>query len=198
MAILDKNLIVGTNNEDKLKEIIKIIAPWNLNIYTPKALNIESPHEHGNSFLENAEIKARYYMEKSGVSALAEDSGLCVEILQGKPGIHTADWAREVGNISEFFQVILKQIKNINPKIKSPKATFKVAFVYIDFITKNVKSVETQLDGSLSFKMLGNNGFGFDAFFIPEGQNKTLAEMSDAKKNDISPRKEALQKLLAF
>jgi XTP/dITP diphosphohydrolase len=192
-----RKIIIGTNNEDKLKEMLPYfnVIP-NLGIVTPKELGIQSPEEDGDSFHANAKIKADYYFEQSHFPAISEDSGLCIDALDGEPGIYTADWARECGSIENFFKLICKKLEAINPNYKNEviTAVFKLVFIYRD--AELTLAEEASIKGRINLSLIGENGFGFDSFFIPDGYNKTFAELNGSEKDNVNPRVKALENLI--
>jgi len=176
-------IIVATSNEHKLKEIKEIFHEFDivcLKDYSP-------PIETGNTFCENALIKAKS-IAHLGEIVLADDSGLEVQALMGLPGIYSSRYSG--GNDFENNKKLLEELKYIGNR----KARFVCCMVAI-INNKKIISAEGILEGNISFELKGENGFGYDPLFIPVGFNKTLAELGSEIKNKISHRKKALENI---
>ncbi len=192
-----KKLILGTNNQGKVREI-KSLLPKNVILDTPKKLNIMSPKETGSSFLENSLIKAKYFSEKTKTICLADDSGLEIDILGKLPGIYSARWA---GKKSNFKSAIKKVYKELDKRKVNNKKKIKCRFICaLTIYWPNKKFYQSQgiVEGILSIKPRGNNGFGYDPIFIPKGYKKTFGEMLFSKKFKIDHRYKAFKKIKRF
>lgn len=188
-------LFIGTNNLNKLKEIkdIFLIQNFNVEIVTPKELDInDEPIEDGNTFEENAIIKAKFYYEKCKLPCISEDSGICIEQLNNFPGIYSKRFLEDFDNYSKNENII-----SLMKNVKNRKATFHDVICYID---SNGKShiFEGINYGEISETQKGNEGFGYDPiFYIPE-YNKTEAELGNDYKNRYSHRALAFTKLINY
>ena len=192
-----KKLIIGTNNQGKVREI-KNLLPKHIILDTPKNLNIKSPREIGSSFLENSLIKAKYFSRKTKEICLADDSGLEIDILGKLPGIYSARWA---GKKSNFKLAIKKVYKELSKNDVNWKNKIKCRFVCVLTIywpNKKFYQSEGVVEGIISKKPNGNNGFGYDPIFIPKGYKKTFGEMSFKKKFKIDHRYKAFKKIKKF
>ena len=192
-----KKLIIGTNNQGKVREI-KNLLPKHIVLDTPKNLNIKSPREIGSSFLENSLIKAKYFSRKTKEICLADDSGLEIDILGKLPGIYSARWA---GKKSNFKLAIKKVYKELSKNDVNWKNKIKCRFVCaltIYWPNKKFYQSEGVVEGIISKKPNGNNGFGYDPIFIPKGYKKTFGEMSFKKKFKIDHRYKAFKKIKKF
>ena len=192
-----KKLIIGTNNQGKVREI-KSLLPKHIILDTPKNLNIKSPREIGSSFLENSLIKAKYFSRKTKEICLADDSGLEIDILGKLPGIYSARWA---GKKSNFKLAIKKVYKELSKNDVNWKNKIKCRFVCaltIYWPNKKFYQSEGVVEGIISKKPNGNNGFGYDPIFIPKGYKKTFGEMSFKKKFKIDHRYKAFKKIKKF
>ena len=192
-----KKLIIGTNNQGKVREIMSLL-PKHVIIDTPKNLNIKSPREIGSSFLENSLIKAKYFSGKTKDICLADDSGLEIDILGKLPGIYSARWA---GKKSNFKLAIKKVYKELSKNDVNWKNKIKCRFVCaltIYWPNKKIYQSEGVVEGIISKKPNGNNGFGYDPIFIPKGYKKTFGEMSFKKKFKIDHRYKAFKKIRKF
>ncbi len=188
-------LLVGTNNKGKLKEI-KDLLPNNLEIYSPLDFKIKSPLENGKTFEENSLIKARYFSKKSKITSLSDDSGLEVDILNGKPGIHSARWGGKKGDFKKAMNRVFKELdkKDKKWKQKKIKARFVCALTVYNSNKKLISSVG-KIEGWISPVMKGKNGFGYDPIFIPKGKKITFGEMKASEKYKIDHRFKAFKKI---
>ena len=194
----NKKLLIGTNNEGKLKEI-RDLLPKNIITFSTSGLNIKSPKEDGKNFSENSLIKSRYYSKKTGLLCLADDSGLEIDLLNKKPGIFSASWG---GKDSDFNKAIKKVFRELNKKDqdwknKKIKARF-VCALSISYLNKKIACVIGKVEGSISYKPKGKNGFGYDPIFFPNNVNKTFGEMQPSKKYKLDHRFNAFKKIKKF
>tara|TARA_B100000686_G_scaffold269972_1_gene286157 strand:+ start:253 stop:852 length:600 start_codon:yes stop_codon:yes gene_type:complete len=192
-----KKLILGTNNQGKVREI-KNLLPKYVMLDTPKKYNIRSPKEIGYSFLENSLIKAKYFSKKTKKVCLADDSGLEIDILGKLPGIYSARWA---GKKSNFKLAINKVYKELDKKEVNWKKKVKCRFICaLTIYWPNKKFYQSQgiIEGTISKKPKGSNGFGYDPIFIPNGYKKTFGEMLFLKKFQIDHRYKAFRKIKKF
>ena len=192
------NLIVGTNNQGKLREI-KDLLPKDLIISSPKDLKIKSPKENGRTFKENSLIKAKYFSKKSKMMCLADDSGLEIDFLDKSPGIYSARWGGKHGDFRKAIKRVFRELnkKDKNWKYKKIKARF-ICALSICYLDKKIASVLGKVEGYISVKPKGKNGFGYDPIFIPKNKRKTFGEMSSLKKYKIDHRFIAFKKIKKF
>ena len=189
-----KNLLFFSHNIKKILEVKKIFNNKNINV---KDLNffekIKEPNENGLSFAENAKIKSTFGLKNFSIPCFADDSGLCIRAIKNKPGIKSKRFLDSFETNDNAFEYIISNvIKN-----KNDQAFFKTAICLS--LKKNHHIVfEGRINGRISLKPKGKNGFGYDPIFIPEGYKKTFAEMSSKEKNKISHRKIALSKMESF
>ena len=191
-------LLIGTNNKGKLKEI-KDLLPKNLTIYSPLDFKIKSPIENGKSFKENSLIKAKYFSKISKMPCLSDDSGLEIDILNGDPGIYSARWGGKSGNFQIAMNKVFKKLnkKDKNWKIKKIKARF-ICSLTIYVSEKEIVSSVGKIEGYISPNMRGQNGFGYDPIFIPNGKKITFGEMKSIQKYKIDHRFKAFKKIKKF
>tara|TARA_Y100000591_G_scaffold297946_1_gene289351 strand:+ start:1815 stop:2414 length:600 start_codon:yes stop_codon:yes gene_type:complete len=192
-----KELIIGTNNQGKVREIKKLL-PKKLVLDTPKRLKIESPNETGSTFLKNSLIKAKYFSKKTGRVCLADDSGLEIDILNKLPGIYSARWAGPKSDFDIAIKKVYRELKkkNINWN-KKIKCRFICALTIYWPSNKFFQSKGT-VEGSISYKPKGRNGFGYDPIFIPKGYKITFGEMLFSKKSKVDHRYKAFKKIKKF
>ena len=192
------NLIIGTNNQGKLREI-KHLLPNRLKIYSPKKFKLKSPKENGKTFKENSLIKARFFSNKADMVCLADDSGLEIDLLNKNPGIFSSRWAGPKGNFDIAIKKVFKElsIKNNNWKNKRVKARFVCALSICWPGGKNISRIG-KIEGFISYKKIGKNGFGYDPIFIPKGSKITFAQMLSREKFKIDHRSKAFKKIKKF
>jgi XTP/dITP diphosphohydrolase len=191
-------LLVGTNNPGKLREI-KDLLPKNCQIYSPFDLKIKSPAENGKTFKENSLIKAKFFSEKSNKICLADDSGLEINILKGKPGIYSARWGGKDNDFSKAIKRVFKELDNVDKKwkIKKIKARFVCALTIYWPNKKSISSIG-KIDGYIVHELMGKNGFGYDPIFKPIGKKITFGEMISLEKYKIDHRSIAFKKIKKF
>ena len=187
-------LIIASNNAHKLEEIRAILGDSFEEILSLREAGIDHETvEDGQTFLENAEKKAREIMEISGCCALADDSGLCVDALDGAPGIYSARFSGVHGDDKANNRVLLQKMQGVEDR----SAHFTCAMVLVRPDGSAVRT-EGYFYGQIAFEEAGENGFGYDPlFYLPE-RGCTSAQLSPAEKNAVSHRAQALQKLLAL
>lgn len=189
-------LIIASNNAHKIYEIKKILSGKFDEILSLREAGIEhETEEDGSTFLENAEKKAREIAMISGECALADDSGICVDALDGAPGIYSARFAATDGtNASDTDNNALLLKKLEGKSDRSAHYTAAIALVYPD---GKVVTAEGYMHGKIIDTPRGTRGFGYDPLFVPTGEERTVAEMTDEEKNSISHRGRALELLLS-
>jgi len=186
-------VVIATSNKGKLKEFETLLAPLNWQFYSLKDLGIDSPIEDGATFYENALIKAKHAATISGYPAIADDSGLCVDSLNGAPGIKSARYAGENSSDADNNLKLLKSLENRNQR----NAAFVACLVFFDpNSNERPISAEGRLEGEIALNSKGKDGFGYDPIFLISGENKTLAELGKDYKNENSHRAKATKILL--
>jgi XTP/dITP diphosphohydrolase len=190
-----KKILIGTHNKGKIKEISYLLSK-KIKKISPFELKIKSPIENGKTFKSNSEIKAKYFFKKSKIITISDDSGLCIECLSNKPGIYSARWAKKFGNFRQAMLRIIQLVNRANKKKikKNIKAKF-VCSLTICFNSKKIITATGEIQGSISSKILGKNGFGYDPIFIPTGQTLTFGEIGKRKKMLMDHRYIAFKKL---
>ena len=191
-------LLIGTNNKGKLREI-RDLLPKYIKIYSTANFNLKSPLENGSTFKENSLIKSQYFSKKTNLVCLADDSGLEIDILNNDPGIYSARWAGKSGNFNKAIKRVYNALdkKDKNWKQKKIKARF-VCALSICFWNKKIALVVGKIEGSISNEPKGTNGFGYDPIFIPISKNKTFGEMVPSQKYKIDHRYQAFKKIKKF
>ena len=201
---LGDKLLIASNNQGKIKEIKKLLQPYNIQALSASDFPYPEPKETGISFVENAEIKSRYYAEKTGITSLSDDSGLVVDALNGAPGVYSADWA-ETENGRDFNMAMQKVedalneagIKTRGELSAKDKAKLRCNFTcLLSLCTPDgkTKNFEGKVFGYLTFPQRGDKGFGYDAIFRTLNGDKTFAELEPEEKHKISHRADAFKK----
>ena len=191
-------LLIGTNNKGKYKEI-KDLLPKYIKIHSTSEFKLKSPREDGLTFTENSIIKSKYFSKKTKLICLADDSGLEIDILDKNPGIYSARWGGAKGNFKKAISRVYKELskKDKNWKNKKVKARF-ICALSICYLDKKIASVKGKVEGYISPKSKGENGFGYDPIFIPKNRRKTFGEMSSIQKYKIDHRFVAFKKIRKF
>lgn len=188
-------IVVASTNEGKIREIQKILHELDglkIDVRSLKDFNIPEPDEPHHSFMENAIHKAKYYAQHTNLPTLSEDSGLSLEALNGFPGVRTKEFSVECGGMAKTFIKLEEMLRDLG----NYSASFNSATVlYIpshDFLITH----EAKDNGLLTFPPRGEDGFAYDPIFIPEGYDKTFAELGLEVKNKMSHRAQAMQGLM--
>ena len=191
-------LLIGTNNKGKLREI-RSLLPKSIKIHSTSEFNLKSPVENGKTFKENSLIKSKYFSKKTGLICLADDSGLEIDFLNKKPGIYSARWGGRRGDFNKAIRRVYRELnkKDKNWKSKKIKARF-ICVLSISYLNKKIACVMGKVEGYISDKPKGKNGFGYDPIFIPEKKRKTFGEMKPSKKYIMDHRFQAFKKIKKF
>lgn len=188
-------LVLATHNPGKVREIATLLAPYGMELVSAADLDLPEPEETGTTFVANAELKARVAADLSGMVALADDSGLCVEALGGDPGIFSARWA----GAGKDFGVAMQRVEDALARIDgepSRDAHFVCALA-LAWPDGHVEWFEGRVDGTLVWPPRGDQGFGYDPVFQPDGQDRTFGEMPYAEKEPLTHRARAFEQLAA-
>ena len=191
-------LLIGTNNKGKYKEI-KDLLPKYIKTYSTSKFKLKSPREDGLTFTENSIIKSKHFSKKTKLICIADDSGLEIDILDKRPGIYSARWGGKKSNFKKAINRVYKELskKDKNWKHKKIKAKF-ICALSICYLDKKIASVLGKVEGYISVKPKGKNGFGYDPIFIPKNKRKTFGEMSPLQKYKIDHRFIAFKKIKKF
>lgn len=199
-AFTEEKLIVASHNQGKLVEIADLLTRFNVETLGAGALGLPEPEETGETFIANAELKALASATKAGLPALADDSGLAVDALDGAPGIYSARWAETAGGRDFDFAMhkIEMALNNLDgTKADIPRTARFICALSLAWPDGHVESFEGKVEGTLVWPMRGKNGFGYDPIFLPTGGDMTFGEMDPAAKHAISHRADAFEQLVA-
>jgi XTP/dITP diphosphohydrolase len=200
--LLPGKLVIASHNQGKVREIRALLAPYGIEPVSAAELGLPEPEETGTTFAENALLKAQASAQGSGLVALADDSGLCVDALGGAPGVYTADWAEkqsfEGGPGRDWYLAMGKvegKLSELGPDVvRSAAFICTLALAWPD---GESAVFEGRVEGSLTWPPRGTLGFGYDPVFVPTGGSQTFAEIAPANKHAISHRADAFTKLVA-
>lgn len=188
-----KTLLIASHNEGKIREFRELFAGQPFVVRSSAELSLREPEETGATFRANAELKAHAAAEASGEVALADDSGLCVEALNGQPGIYSARWA---GPKKDFdFAMEKVRLGLVEEGTLNTRAYF-IAGLALAWPDGHTEYFEGRIDGDLVWPPRGLKGFGYDPMFIPDGHDMTFGEMEPAKKHAMSHRAKAFSQLI--
>lgn len=186
-------LVVASHNPGKVREIADLLAPLNVEIVSAADLGLAEPDETGETFRENAELKALAAAKAAKLPALADDSGLCVEALGGAPGIYSARWAGPAKDFSFAMEKLRRGMLETGPVDTSARFICGLALAWPD---GTIEYFEGRVDGDLVWPPRGDKGFGYDPVFVPKGYETTFGEMEPQAKHDISHRAHAFRQLV--
>lgn len=196
MSGTGRRIVLATRNAHKVAELRRILADSGLDVEVldmgafPEVADVP---ETGVTFAANALLKAHAVARATGLAAVADDSGLCVEVLGGAPGVFSARWSGRHGDDLANLELLLAQLSDVGDEHRGAHFACAAALALPDG-TERV--VEGQMRGRLNRKPLGENGFGYDPIFVPDGEQRTSAELSPAEKDAISHRGEAFRALV--
>ena len=188
-------LVVASHNPGKVREIAALLGPYGMEPLSAAALDLPEPEETGTTFLANAELKAMQAADLSGLPALADDSGLCVEALGGDPGIFSARWAGERKDFNLAMRLVWDRLTE-----KGPKAGHDAHFICalaLAWPDGHIQAFEGRVDGTLVWPPRGDKGFGYDPMFVANGETISFGEMDPDRKHGMSHRADAFRQLVA-
>ena len=196
------SVVIATHNAGKLKEIAALLEPHGVKCLSAGSLGLPEPAETGTSFVQNALLKARAATEASGLPSLADDSGLSVEALDGRPGVYTADWAERQwfeGKPGRDWYMAMGKVEGLLQALgpDAPRACAFHCVLAIAWPDGESAVYEGTAPGALTWPPRGTMGFGYDPVFVPTGRDETFAELDPEEKHRISHRADAFAKLVA-
>jgi XTP/dITP diphosphohydrolase len=192
-----KEIVIGTNNEGKYKEICGLL-PNKIKKHSPKEFGILTPEETGESFEKNSFIKASYFSKKTNLICLSDDSGLEIDLLRGEPGIYSSRWSGKKNNFNLAINKIYKKMSNIKKNWKKDNEAKFICCMTLFWPNGKSYSSKGIVKGKISTTKKGKNGFGYDPIFIPNGYNQTFGEMQLKLKMSIDHRFKAFLKIKKF
>ncbi len=196
------SLVIATHNAGKLKEIGALLDPYGVKCISAGSLGLPEPKETGTTFVQNALLKALAAAEASGLTALADDSGLSVAALDGRPGVYTADWAERQwfeGDPGRDWYMAMGKVEGMLQQRGADvgRDAWFSCVLAIAWPDGETAVYEGRVDGALTWPPRGTLGFGYDPVFVPQGREATFAELDPDEKHRISHRADAFAKLVA-
>ena len=193
-----KELLIGSNNAGKVREI-KQLLPKYIRVSSIIDYKIKSPKENGKTFLQNSLIKSKYFSKKTGKICLADDSGLEIDILNKKPGIFSARWGGKKNNFNLAIKKVFKELNKADKNWRKKRITARFICA-LTIYGPNIKKIYSigKIEGRISNKKIGKNGFGYDPIFIPNRKTNTFGQMKFNDKFKIDHRARAFIKIKKF
>ena len=189
--------VLATGNQGKVKEMSELLNSFSIEVLPQSQFNVPDVPETGTTFVENAIIKARHAAKLTGLPAIADDSGLEVDFLNGQPGIYSARYAGETATDQDNIDKLLNKLEGINPEQR--KARFQCVLVYMRHALDPTPIIcQGTWEGSITESQDGQNGFGYDPLFWVESEQSTSAQLSKQRKSELSHRGKALTQLVAL
>jgi XTP/dITP diphosphohydrolase len=192
LEIIGRRLVVASHNPGKAAEIAALLAPFDIEVLSAAELGLEEPEETGETFAQNATLKAEAATRATGLPALADDSGLVVSALNGDPGIRSARWAGP----ERDFDLAMRRVEQALGGARDRRAHF-ICNLCLAWPEGHSINFEGRVDGTLVWPPRGDRGFGYDPMFLPEGHRRTFGEMEAGEKHELSHRARAFAKLVA-
>lgn len=190
-------ILVASHNPGKVREIRALLAPYAADVRSAAELDLPEPEETGTTFVANAELKARAAARNApGLVALADDSGLAVDALDGAPGIYSARWAGPAKDFAIAMTEVERQLQVLGAATPEARTARFVAVLALAWPDGHCESFEGTVEGHLVWPPRGTKGFGYDPMFVPEGHSITFGEMEPEAKHAISHRARAFGKLI--
>jgi XTP/dITP diphosphohydrolase len=191
-----KQLLIASHNKGKIAEFADMLQGLDIELKSAADFNLPEPEETGNTFIENAVLKARAAMEATGLPSLADDSGLAIDALNGEPGIHSARWGQTPEG--RDFNMAMHKVHEKLGGIDGSQSAHFVAVLALLYPDGREEIFEGRANGHLCWPMRGEKGHGYDPIFIPEGESRTFAEMGADEKNAMSHRAKAVAKFKTY
>ncbi|WP_298939868.1 XTP/dITP diphosphatase [uncultured Psychromonas sp.] len=187
--------VLATGNQGKVKEMSELLNSFSIEVLPQSQFNVPDVPETGTTFVENAIIKARHAAKLTGLPAIADDSGLEVDFLNGQPGIYSARYAGETATDQDNIDKLLNKLEGINPEQR--KARFQCVLVYLRHALDPTPIIcQGSWEGSITESVVGKNGFGYDPVFWVESEQSTSAQLEKQRKSELSHRGKALTQLV--
>ncbi|WP_370636856.1 RdgB/HAM1 family non-canonical purine NTP pyrophosphatase [Afifella sp. IM 167] len=183
-------LVVASHNAGKVAEISDLLSPYGFDVRAAADIGLIEPEETGETFAENAVLKARAAAAASGLPALADDSGLAVEALDGAPGIYSARWAGDGRDFAQAMRNIEEKLAGLGADSPQKRRAAFVCVLALAMPEGAVETFEGRVEGTLVWPPRGDRGFGYDPMFLPEGHSRTFGEMSAEEKHGWRPGEE--------
>jgi len=185
---LSGRLVIATHNPGKLSEMRALLAPYGVDATSAGELKLNEPDEIGMTFRDNARIKALAAAAAAGLPAFADDSGLAIDALGGEPGIYSARWAGPDKNFSRAMDTVEAKLGAVGATTAAQRKAHFISVLCVAWPDGHVEEFEGRVDGTLVWPPRGDQGFGYDPMFLPDGHARTFGEMSSEEKHGLPPR----------
>lgn len=185
-------LVIASHNKNKIYEFQNMLKPFNVTVYSASQLNLPDVEETGSTFSQNAQIKAEEIAKLTNKPCLADDSGLCVNALNGAPGVFSARYAPN----RDFNLAMTKLLSELSACNTNDWSAYFACVLALKIPHQDIRFYEGRVEGTITPNRQGTNGFGFDPIFIPQGHTRTFAQMSNEEKASLSHRGKALKLFL--
>jgi XTP/dITP diphosphohydrolase len=195
-SLANQKIVIATHNKGKLEEFAALLKPYGVEAVSAGALGLPEPQETENTFAGNARIKALSAMKASGLIAVSDDSGLCVEALDGEPGVYTADWAGPDRDWNRAMRLVEEKLQAKGAATPEQRRAYFACTLCVVWPDGEERIYEGRAQGTLAWPPRGALGHGYDPMFVPDGGTRTFAELAPEEKNRISHRARALEKLV--
>lgn len=195
-TLANQKIVIATHNKGKLEEFAALLKPHGVTAVSAGELGLAEPAETEHTFAGNARIKAVAAMKASGLIAVSDDSGLCVEALDGAPGVHTADWAGPDRDWNRAMRLVEEELEARGARTPERRRAYFACTLCVIWPDGGEKIYEGRAQGTLVWPPRGVLGHGYDPMFVPDGETRTFAEMDPQEKNLISHRARALELLV--
>lgn len=188
MRILESDeIVIASHNRGKIAELDELLAPYGFSTRTAAEFGLPEPEETGSTFEENARIKAHAAASATGLPALSDDSGLCVDALSGAPGVHTADWAEKPDGSGRDFMMAMEKVelglRSAGARMPQDRRARFVAVLCLCWPDGHAEYFRGEVEGTLVWPPRGSRGFGYDPVFLPDGHDRTFGEMEATEKH---------------
>jgi XTP/dITP diphosphohydrolase len=180
-------LVIATHNPGKLAEMGELLLPYGVQAVAAGALGLSEPEENGATFRENARHKAICAATASGLPAFADDSGLAVDALGGEPGIHSARWAGRDKDFRRAMEMVQEKLRARSAHAPPQRKAHFVSALCVAWPDRHVEEFEATVEGTLVWPPRGEQGFGYDPMFLPDGHARTFGEMPSREKHGLPP-----------
>jgi XTP/dITP diphosphohydrolase len=195
LRLKDQRIVIATHNRGKIEEFVELLKPHGVTAVSAASLGLAEPAETEESFAGNARLKARAASAATGLIAVSDDSGLCIDALGGAPGVHTADWAGPDRDWNRAMRLVEEKLHAAGATTPAQRRAEFVCTLCVVWPDGSERLFEGRCAGHLVWPPRGALGHGYDPVFVPDGEERTFAELNPAEKNLLSHRSKALEKL---
>jgi XTP/dITP diphosphohydrolase len=178
-------IVIATHNQGKLVEVRDLLAPFGIAVVSAGALGLPEPEETGHMFAENAAIKAQAAAKASGLPALSDDSGICVDALDGAPGLFSANWAGPGKNFTPAMERVERELQTRGATLPERRRAHFVSALVLAWPDGHQQVYEGRVFGAMIWPPRGTKGFGYDPMFLPDGETRTFGELTREEKHDM-------------